>query len=201
MEGAKKKFNHLKNNEFKGFRLGLIHGKLSDTEQDEVMRKFAARELDLLVATTVLEVGIDIPNATCMIVENAERFGLSQLHQLRGRIGRGEQASVCALVTDASTQEASRRIKAMVSSSDGFSIAEEDLKIRGPGEFFGSRQHGLSELKIGNPLLQMRLLKSAREEAIRVLENDAALSLRQNAHLKESLLFRFPEYKRLIESM
>ncbi|MGA2775412.1 MAG: ATP-dependent DNA helicase RecG [Candidatus Omnitrophota bacterium] len=201
MQGAKKMFARLRNNEFKGYRLGIIHGKMKEAQQDETMRKFINREIDLLVSTTVLEVGIDIPNATCMIIENTERFGLSQLHQLRGRIGRGAEASVCILVSGAASLEASSRIKAMVNFSDGFRIAEEDLKIRGPGEFFGSRQHGLSELRIGDPLLQMHLLKSARDEAIKLLNSDPDLSLRQNALLKERLLKRFPEYKKLMTSV
>ncbi|MFA5275903.1 MAG: ATP-dependent DNA helicase RecG [Candidatus Omnitrophota bacterium] len=191
MQGAKKMFAQLKNNEFKGYRLGIIHGKMKEAEQDETMRKFKDGQIDLLVSTTVLEVGI----------ENAERFGLSQLHQLRGRIGRGSEASVCILVSAAASSEAASRIKAMVNSSDGFRIAEEDLKIRGPGEFFGSRQHGLSELRIGDPLLQMRLLKSARDEAIKLLDSDPDLSLRQNALLKEKLLIRFPGYEKLIEAV
>jgi len=201
MEGAKKMFTRLKNNEFKGYKLGIIHGKVKEDEQDETMRKFLKGEIDLLVSTSVLEVGIDIPNATCMIIENAERFGLSQLHQLRGRIGRGEAASVCILVSEASTPESASRIKAMVSTCDGFRIAEEDLKIRGPGQFFGNRQHGLSELKIGDPLLQMHLLKNAREEAIKLLEADPSLKSRQNIPVKEKLFKRFPEYENLLETV
>ncbi len=196
--GAKKMFLELKDGEFKNFRLGLIHGKLKQKEQEEVMRKFKNKELDLLLSTTILEVGIDIANATCMIIEHAERFGLSQLHQLRGRIGRGKLESFCILVSDAQTEESKARLAAMVASCDGFRIAEEDLKIRGPGEFFGKLQHGLAELKIANPLTQMKLLKAAREEASKLLKLD--LSLKDPAHklLKEKLLQRFPEYEKLI---
>ncbi len=196
--GAKKMFLELKDGEFKNFRLGLIHGKLKQKEQEEVMFKFKNKELDLLLSTTILEVGIDIANATCMIIENAERFGLSQLHQLRGRIGRGKLQSFCILVSDAQTEEAQARLAAMVASSDGFRIAEKDLRIRGPGEFFGKLQHGLAELKIANPLIQMQLLKAAREEAVKLLKQD--LSLEDQAHklLKEKLLQRFPEYEKLI---
>lgn len=123
------------------------------------MLKFKGSKIDVLVSTTVLEVGIDIPNATCMIIEHAQRFGLAQLHQLRGRVGRGAHESFCILVSSVLNEEAKARLEAMTAYSDGFRIAEEDLKIRGPGEFFGKRQHGLTELKIANPLTQMQLLK------------------------------------------
>jgi ATP-dependent DNA helicase RecG len=133
-----------------------------------------------------------------MIIEHAERFGLSQLHQLRGRIGRGEKESVCLLISDAETQEAQARMAAMAKYSDGFRIAEEDLKIRGPGEFFGIRQHGLTELKIANPLTQMQLLKKAREEAMKLVNMDPQLEVRQDYLLKEKLLQRFPQYEKLM---
>ena len=200
MQGAKKMFTWLKNNEFKDYRLGIIHGKIKEDEQDATMLKFKEGKIDLLVSTTVLEVGIDIPNATCMIIENAERFGLSQLHQLRGRIGRGAEASVCILISEAGSPESSLRMAAMVRFSDGFRISEEDLKIRGPGEFFGRRQHGLSELRIGDPLAQMHLLKAARDEAIKLLNHDPDLRERQNILLKNKLLKRFPEYEKLMAS-
>ncbi len=196
--GAKKMYLQLKSGEFKEFNLGLIHGRLKQAEQDKIMLKFKNRELDILVSTTVLEVGIDMPNATCMLIEHAERFGLSQLHQLRGRVGRGGQESICILLSEAETEQAKARLQAMVMYSDGFRIAEEDLEIRGPGEFFGRRQSGLTELKIANPLTQMQLLKLAREEAIRLVACDQGLELRQDQLLKEKLLQRFPEYERLM---
>ncbi|MFA5119320.1 MAG: ATP-dependent DNA helicase RecG [Candidatus Omnitrophota bacterium] len=196
--GAKKMYEQFKSGDFKDFRLGLIHGKLKKEEQDAVMLKFRNKELDLLVATTILEVGIDVPSATCMIIQHAERFGLSQLHQLRGRVGRGVNASFCLLISEAKTEESKARLEAMVKYRDGFHIAEEDLKIRGPGEFFGSRQHGLNELKIGNPLTQMHLLKTAREEAIRLTEHDPGLKERNSLALREKLLQRFPEYKKFM---
>jgi ATP-dependent DNA helicase RecG len=196
--GAKKMYGQLKSGEFKEFNLGLIHGRLKQKEQDEIMQKFKNNEINILISTTVLEVGIDIPNATCMIIEHAERFGLSQLHQLRGRVGRGAHESFCILVSDVTTLDGQKRIEAMVRFSDGFRIAEQDLKIRGPGEFFGSRQHGLTELKIGNPLTQMQLLKRAREEAIKLLNIDIRLEFRQHVVLKEKLLQRFPEYEKLM---
>ncbi|MFH1398205.1 MAG: ATP-dependent DNA helicase RecG [Candidatus Omnitrophota bacterium] len=196
--GAKKMYEQFKSFEFRGLRLGLIHGRLKEKEQQDLMNKFKARDLDILVATTILEVGIDIPNATCMIIEHAERFGLSQLHQLRGRVGRGSKESFCLLVSDASTEEAKQRLEAMVKYADGFRIAEEDLKIRGPGEFFGQRQHGLTELRIANPLTQMQLLKKAREEAVKLVEADRELKEKVNLGLKEKLLQRFPEYEKLM---
>lgn len=196
--GAKEMYEELKQGEFKAFRLGLIHGRLKQKEQDEVMLKFRNQELDILISTTVLEVGIDVANATCMIIEHAERFGLSQLHQLRGRVGRGRSDSICILISDSESPEAKARLRAMLNYADGFRIAEEDLKIRGPGEFFGSRQHGLSELKIGNPLTQMQLLKLAREEARKLLKADPHLESRQNGLLKERLIERFPEYEKFI---
>lgn len=198
ISGAEEMFIRLKSEEFKEFRLGLIHGRLEQKKQDEIMSGFKSGGIDILVSTTVLEVGIDIPNATCMIIEYAERFGLSQLHQLRGRIGRGEYESFCILLGEAQTQEAQARLSAMVRYNDGFRIAEEDLKIRGPGEFFGSRQHGLADLKIANPLTQMRLLKRAREEAIKLINLDPCFQMRQNGLLKERLLQRFPEYEKMV---
>jgi len=191
-------FVQLKEGEFKGFRIGLIHGKLKTKEQEQIMLKFKNKELDLLVSTTVLEVGIDIPNATCMIIAFCERFGLSQLHQLRGRIGRGAFQSSCILISDSQNEDAKARLQAMVASGDGFYIAEADLRIRGPGEFFGNRQHGLAELKIANLLTQMQLLKSAREEAVKLLNQDRRLEEQRHQFLKRRLLERFPEYEKLI---
>ena len=133
-----------------------------------------------------------------MIIEHAERFGLSQLHQLRGRVGRGSKQSLCLLVSDAQAPDAQARMQAMVAHTDGFRIAEEDLKIRGPGEFFGQRQHGLTELRIGNPLTQLHLLKKAREEAVRLLTEDPGLKLHPHEPLKAKLLQRFPEYETLM---
>jgi ATP-dependent DNA helicase RecG len=196
--GAKKMFAELSRNEFKDFRLGLIHGRMKQGQQDKAMSGFKDKDLDVLVSTTVLEVGIDIPQATCMIVEYAERFGLAALHQLRGRVGRGKQESFCILISDCRTPQAKARLRAMVKYRDGFSVAEEDLKIRGPGEFFGRRQHGLSELKIGNPLTQMQLLRSARLAAVKLISADPSLQARQNLLLKERLLQRFPEYEKLV---
>jgi len=195
---AKKMYLEFKNDIFKDIEVGLIHGRLKQAQQDSIMSEFKKGQIKILIATTVLEVGIDVANATIMVIEHAERFGLSQLHQLRGRIGRGPYDSFCILISNAATEEAGARLSAMVKYKDGFHIAEEDLKIRGPGEFFGQRQHGLTELKIGNPLTEMQLLKRSREEAIRLLEQDPRLEARQNYLLRERLLQRFPEYEKLI---
>lgn len=196
--GAKKMYGQLKEGALKGYRLGLIHGRLKQDEQDLAMRQFKEGRLDALIATTVLEVGIDVPNATCMVIQHAERFGLAQLHQLRGRIGRGAGESRCILISGAQAPEAQKRLEAMVKYSDGFRISEEDLKIRGPGEFFGRRQHGLTELKIANPLTQLQLLKKAKEEAASLIAKDPGLKDRQNLLLRDELLSRFPEYDSLI---
>jgi ATP-dependent DNA helicase RecG len=195
---AKKMYEEFKNNVFKNFKVGLIHGKLKQKEQNRMMSGFNAGKLQILIATTVLEVGIDVANASIMVIEHADRFGLSQLHQLRGRIGRGEDESFCILISDVDSPEAKARIDAMVNYSDGFRIAEEDLKIRGPGEYFGSRQHGLTGLKIANPLTQMQLLKRAREEAVKLVSQDPHLQNRPNVLLKEKLLQRFPEYEKMM---
>jgi ATP-dependent DNA helicase RecG len=155
--------------------LGLIHGQLRPSEKDEVMHAFRDGSIDVLVATTVIEVGIDVPNATIMVIEDADRFGLSQLHQLRGRVGRGEHAGTCILLADPSTEEGERRIKAMVATSDGFELAEEDLRIRGQGTVFGARQSGVGDLKVANLLRDFDLLEAAREEAFALVDSDPEL--------------------------
>jgi len=195
---AKKMYAEFKERIFSEFTVGLIHGKLKQKEQDQAMEAFKSGDLQILIATTVLEVGIDVANATLMVIEQAERFGLSQLHQLRGRVGRGEHVSACILVSDAAGTDAKARLSALVKYADGFRISEEDLKIRGPGEYFGTRQHGLSGLRIGNPLTQIQLLKKAREETVRLVNSDPDLAARQNSGLKEKLLQRFPEYEKMM---
>ena len=150
---------------FPDLRVGLLHGKLKPAEKDRVMGAFARHELDILVATTVIEVGVDVPNATLMVIENADRFGLSQLHQLRGRVGRGKDKSYCVLFTNNKNPETLARLKALCKTNDGFRIAEEDLALRGPGDFFGSRQHGLPQFKAASLTLDVGILKEAREAA------------------------------------
>jgi ATP-dependent DNA helicase RecG len=160
---------------FPDLRLGLIHGQLRPIEKDGVMHRFRAGEIDVLVATTVIEVGIDIPNATLMIIEDADRFGLSQLHQLRGRVGRGAHASTCILIAEPTTPQGEERIAAMVATSDGFELAEEDLRIRGQGTVFGERQAGTKDLKLADILRDAKLLIRAREEAFALVAADPNL--------------------------
>jgi len=198
LASAEKMYEELRKKEFSEFHLALIHGRQRRRIQNRIMQEFKQSKIDILVATSVLEVGIDISNATFMVVEEAQRFGLSQLHQLRGRIGRSIFDSYFIVLCNPTTEEAQTRIKAITQISDGFRIAEEDLKIRGPGEFFGQRQHGLTELKIANPLAQMQLLRRARQEAICLLKKDPKLEMRQNIALKRRLMKRFPEYEKLV---
>ena len=166
----------------------LIHGKLKKEERQEIMSRFLKNEIQVLVATTVIEVGIDIPNATVMIIEHAERFGLAQLHQLRGRVGRGKHASHCLLVAYFPiSEEGKARMKAMQNSRDGFEIAEEDLKIRGPGDFMGTRQSGLPVLKIANLLRDIKILDVARKEAFALIDRDPNLENPANQHLKNTV--------------
>ncbi len=165
-------------------RCALLHGRMKGRDKDAVMRAFAAGEIDLLVATTVIEVGVDVPNATVMVVENAERFGLSQLHQLRGRVGRGQHKSTCVLVSDAHGAETEARLDAMCRSQDGFYIAEQDLKLRSPGDFFGRRQHGLPEMKLANLLTDLPFAASISQFCDALLERDPALELPEHAGLR-----------------
>lgn len=171
---------HLQDEVFPDLRLALLHGKMRPREKDAVMAAFAAGDVDVLVSTTVVEVGVDVPNAALIIMENAERFGLSQLHQLRGRVGRGKHQSYCVLITNSHAQDAMTRLKTLASTTDGFKISEEDLKLRGPGDFFGSRQHGLPQLALADLSGDMRLLQQAQQSARQLLQNDPTLSRPEN---------------------
>ena len=171
---------HLQDEVFPDLRLALLHGKMRPREKDAVMAAFAAGDVDVLVSTTVVEVGVDVPNAALIIVENAERFGLSQLHQLRGRVGRGKHQSYCVLITNSHAQDAMTRLKTLASTTDGFKISEEDLKLRGPGDFFGSRQHGLPQLALADLSGDMRLLQQAQQSARQLLQHDPTLSRPEN---------------------
>ena len=170
---------------FSGYRVGLLHGKMKAADKEKTMRAFQSGEIQLLVSTTVVEVGVDVPNAVIMMIENAERFGLSQLHQLRGRVGRGPVQSHCILLSDAKNPETVERLRVLCSTGDGFRIAEEDLRLRGPGDFFGYRQHGLPELKIADMASDVSLLKTAQEEAKAILAADPKLTLPQHQAMKE----------------
>jgi len=175
-------------------RVGLMHGRMGFEAKEAVMRAFKDGEIDVLVATTVIEVGIDVPNVTVMLIEHAERFGLAQLHQLRGRVGRGRSRSYCILLAPgALSDEARRRLQAMCETQDGFRIAEVDLEIRGPGEFFGTRQSGLPEFRAANLLTDGRLLEEARQEALAVVERDPGLRLPEHRALREAMLTRWRE--------
>ena len=179
---------------FKDFRVGLIHGQMKSTEGQVVMQNFKEGKIDLLVATTVLEVGVDVPNASVMVIEHAERFGLAQLHQLRGRIGRGQHDGFCLLIGDPNNTEGAERLQAIVSTVNGFEIAKEDLRIRGPGCFFGRHQHGLSELKVANPATQLDVLEQARCEAKTLIEEDPFLTQPRNKQIKRVIWDRYPNY-------
>ncbi len=188
---ATKFYEKLQNGFFNDYKLGLLHGKMKPSEKDEVMHKFVSGEIDLLVATTVIEVGVDVPNANIMVVENAERFGLSQLHQLRGRVGRGGEQATCILISDAENDEAVRRLKIMSETTDGFKIADEDLKMRGPGDFFGSKQHGLPTLKIASIFDDRNVLKLTSKVAREILKQDPDLSSDKYKPLKENIKYLF----------
>ena len=161
---------------FPDLRVAVLHGKMKPREKEKVMAAFAAGESDILVSTTVVEVGVDVPNATCMVVENADRFGLSQLHQLRGRVGRGKAKSYCILLSDSQNEETRARLKVMTQTNDGFRISQEDLRLRGPGDFFGQRQHGLPAMKIADLSCAMRLLDEAQTAARQLMERDPELT-------------------------
>ena len=165
-------------------RIGTLHGRMRPKEKEAVMAAFSEGRIDVLVSTTVVEVGVDVPNATVMLIENAERYGLSQLHQLRGRIGRGRLASTCVLISEARSEAALSRLKVLCSTSDGFRIADEDLRLRGPGDFFGSRQHGLPELRIADMTTDLEPLREAQEAARRILGSDPELSLPEHLGLR-----------------
>jgi ATP-dependent DNA helicase RecG len=172
LRAAQETYEHLSKTVFPGLRVGLLHGRLKSVEKEEVMARFAANETQILVATTVIEVGVDVPNASVMMVEHAERFGLAQLHQLRGRIGRGSSRSTCLLIHGRRmTDEAEARLQCMVETTNGFKIAEKDLEIRGPGEFFGTKQSGLPVLRAANLIRDRELLELARSEALNYVEH------------------------------
>ena len=171
---------------FPELNLGLLHGRMSLQEKEEVMGRFKTREIDILVSTPVIEVGIDVPNATVMLIDGADRFGLSQLHQFRGRVGRGEHQSYCLLMADSPGMEARKRLKLLERVRDGFELAEEDLKIRGPGDYAGTRQSGLPSLRVAS-ITDQDILAMARREAMRLLETDPELTSEANESLGEHL--------------
>ena len=169
-------------------RFGLIHGQMPPRDKDDVMHAFRRGEIDVLVATTVIEVGIDIPNATVMVIEDADRFGLSQLHQLRGRVGRGEHPGVCVLLSDPTTPDGERRVEAMVRTNDGFELAREDLEIRGQGTVFAASQSGRSDLRLANIVSDRESLIAARQDAFALVDADPGL-IRHPDLLEEVIMF------------
>ncbi|MDE0685100.1 MAG: ATP-dependent DNA helicase RecG [Candidatus Poribacteria bacterium] len=187
LKAATEMAEHLQNAVFPDLRVGLLHGQMKSIEKQEVMAKFNNKHIDILVSTTVIEVGIDIPNATLMVIENAERFGLSQLHQLRGRVGRGEHQSACYLVATPKGDDSYQRIQAMIRTNNGFQIAEADLNIRGPGEFFGTRQSGVPNFKIANIIHDATLLETAKQEAESLVKADRELKAPTHQLLKRML--------------
>ena len=199
LRAATEEAERLQKEIFREFRVGLLHGRMKADEKDDVMDRFRRGEIHVLVSTLVIEVGVDVPNATVMMVEHAERFGLAQLHQLRGRIGRGAAKSTCLLMGEPVTEEARRRIEVMCETSDGFRIAEEDLRLRGPGEFFGTRQHGMPELLIGNVIEDYDMLRLARDEAFKWIADDPGLSRPESEPIRRALVKRFAETIRLID--
>jgi ATP-dependent DNA helicase RecG len=181
----------LSSSEFKDFKVGLIHGQLPPEEKDVIMQDFRARKFDILIATTVIEVGIDVPNASVIVIEHADRFGLATLHQLRGRVGRGKDKSFCILVGNPKTDEAVRRLETMEKYSSGFKLAEEDLNLRGPGEFFGTAQHGILQLKAGNLIKDVELIEKAKQAAASLLAGDPELKSPELSHLRAEIIKQY----------
>lgn len=193
---AKEYAEKLSTTAFEGYNLGLLHGKMKPKEKENVMNAFSRGDVDILISTTVVEVGVDVPNATIMLIENADRFGLSQLHQLRGRVGRGKNQSFCILVSDNTGDATKERLQVMKSTNDGFKIADYDLKTRGPGDFFGKKQHGLPALKIADMAEDMQTLKLAQSCAKKILTEDFNLDLPKNQGLCNAItgMFTITEY-------
>jgi len=196
LEAATQGFEKIQDH-FKGFKAALLHGRMSSDEKDRIMQAFSRNDIQILVSTTVIEVGIDIPNATVMMIENAERFGLAQLHQLRGRIGRGEHRGVCVLVHRNMNADSLDRLAIMVETTDGFKIAEEDLRLRGAGDIFGTRQSGLPALKIANILYDGDILKQARKAAFALIHEDPHLRKGPHDDLRQIVLDRYAGYSDL----
>ncbi len=180
-----------KNEVFSEYKVEYLHGKMRPKEKDEIMQKFKDKQIDILISTTVIEVGVNVPNASIMVVENAERFGLAQLHQLRGRVGRGEYQSYCILKYQGNSEIIRQRMKIMQETNNGFVIAGKDLELRGSGEFFGTRQHGIPEFKIANLFEDMNVLKIVQSLAIKIEQEDPKLELEKNSKLKKLIENKF----------
>jgi len=191
IQAAQSMHEKLKTEVFSDFSVGLIHGKMKSADKDKIMREFKKGKINILVSTVVIEVGIDVKNASIMLIEDAERFGLAQLHQMRGRVGRGEYDSYCILLSDPKTENAKKRLGAMANTIDGFELAEEDLELRGPGEFFGTKQHGIPEIRFGNILRDTEIMELARSEAFKLVKGDPNLADPRNRIVHQALVERF----------
>ena len=200
LEAAIQAHIKLKNKVFSNLEVGLIHGKMTSTEKEDIISQFAKKRINILVSTTVIEVGIDIPNATVMLIENAERFGLTQLHQLRGRVGRGADQSYCILVRRNTTDTSLNRLKVLEKTNDGFEVADEDLRLRGPGEFFGLKQSGFLKFKIANLVMDEKIIQLARKTATNIIKKDPSLISKKNKIIKETLLQTYSDKLKNINS-
>jgi ATP-dependent DNA helicase RecG len=221
LQAATKNFERLRDEVFPDLDLEIIHGRMPTETKDEIMNDFKLGKIDILVATTVIEVGIDVPNATVMVIENAERFGLAQLHQLRGRVGRGSEQSYCILVAkenifsrtapgpltseaalteDIERRKAETRLKTILKTNDGFEVAEVDLKLRGPGEFFGTKQSGLPELQIADIATDQEILNTARKEAFHLVADDPHLRRPENQPVRQQFLHKYKDQLKLAKA-
>jgi ATP-dependent DNA helicase RecG len=198
LQAALQGYEYLRTKVFSDFRLGLLHGSMKIAEKEAVMQAFSTGTVNILVSTTVIEVGVDNPNATIMVIENAERFGLTQLHQLRGRVGRGTKNGVCVMVERKRTETSHERLKIIKGTMNGFEISERDLKLRGPGEFYGTRQHGFPKMKMADLLVDKDLLKVARREAFMFLKNDPHLRKLENRPIRDHLIKDYSEFMNFI---
>ncbi len=192
VKAAEELYSSFKDNVYKDFNVGLLHGKMKPQEKDNIMGgQFKNKQIDVLISTTVIEVGVNVPNANIMVIYNAERFGLAQLHQLRGRVGRGEYQSYCILINSSNSKISRERMRILQKSSDGFYISEKDLELRGPGEFFGTKQHGLPDLKIANLFTDIDILKLAQKKAEEILEKDYLLLAEEHFLLRQRIIHMF----------
>ncbi|MBN2181674.1 MAG: DNA helicase RecG, partial [Sedimentisphaerales bacterium] len=191
IKAATDEWQYLSKDIFPEFAVALLHGRMPSAEKQRIMSEFRKGKIDLLVSTIVVEVGVDVPNATIMVIEGADRFGLAQLHQLRGRIGRSEAKSYCFLFAETENEIARNRLEIMTRSNDGFEIAEHDLRLRGPGEMFSTRQHGLPDLKIANIIDDYDLLVMARKNAFELVSNDPMLLSPEHSNIRRALISKF----------
>jgi len=196
LKDAKNAFELLSRNEFKEYSLGFMHGKLDKIEKNSLMEKFTSGKIQCLISTTVIEVGIDNSKATVMVIENAERFGLTQLHQLRGRVGRSELQSHCFLIERKTTENSFKRLQIMENISNGFVISDEDLKLRGPGDFFGTKQHGYIKSGLINFNKDSKIIKRARKKAFEIIGEDSKLLLAENSLIRNKFM---KNYKEMLE--